>query len=169
MRLLQRKLCEINGVKYMSPSAAADLWNISTQKITAACKDGRIEGAILDSSDKWIIPVNARKPLEKAEIKTLLVGTLCLKNKPNTLPHEMTSLNIDIIYDYLYHTGYIEQFDRNSDRIPFDVILTDRGMKLATEGSTPSVNWVNAGLTIISIASDIITIWTAVNTLLPIT
>ena len=36
----------------MSPKAAGDKWNMSPQKVTAACKDARVVGVTKDSGDR---------------------------------------------------------------------------------------------------------------------
>ena len=66
---MMRALAEINGVKYMAPKAAGDLWKISRQRVTAACKDGRVVGVCFDLKGHYMIPVNSKKPLERETIR----------------------------------------------------------------------------------------------------
>lgn len=154
----QKKLCEINGKKYMSPGGAKDLWGISTQKITAACLAGRVEGACTDSSGKWIIPIDSRKPLEAEVIRRIMISLLALKNKHDGLAGIQMD-QIDAVFDYLWKIECIESFDTESESFPYDVTLTDKGMKIATEGPVSGVNWLDLSGTIINCISIAITLW----------
>ena len=49
---------------YMTTQDAADLWKISTRRISILCKEGRISGAYKDGK-QWMIPVYAEKPADK--------------------------------------------------------------------------------------------------------
>lgn len=42
---------------------AAKLWNISERRVSAFCKNGKIEGAI-NQGKSWLIPIDAEKPTD---------------------------------------------------------------------------------------------------------
>lgn len=151
-------MCEINGQRYVTPSVFASGCGCNTQKITAACIDGRIIGACKDTSGKWIVPIDAARPLELEKIRELMVSSLYLKNKPDTVLDYSDQAQIDRLYTYLQLTGYIEPFDHDSKRIPYEVTLTSKGMKLATEGIPLSVNWLKIGSTVIQVCASLLTI-----------
>ena len=144
----QRMLTELNGITYMSPKAAGDKWNMSPQKVTAACKDARVVGAIKDSGNRWIIPIDSPCPLEKEQIRTALIAVLAAKNWPGTrLPG-----GTDLLFDYLRAIDLLEGTDT----------LTDKGMQLATAGKSASIDWKNAGATILSVIGSLASIWSVI-------
>ena len=151
-------MCEINGERYVTPGVFGDSIGWSRQKVTSACRDGRIVGACKDTSGSWIIPVDAMKPLETEQIRELMVTTVYLKNKPDHpldySDHEKTAA----LYTYLQQTGYIEPFNTDSERIPYEVILTEKGIGLATEGKPLNLDWLHIGSTVIQVAASVITI-----------
>ena len=139
----QRAVFEINGKTYYSPKAAAGKWNISYQAVTNACKDGRIVGAFIDSTNQWCIPDIAMKPLDKKIIRKILIITLYLKNNPLLRVSELDNYDISKLYIYLKETEYIKSFDEESDRIPYEVVLTDKGMDLVLEKNRIKIDWAN--------------------------
>lgn len=161
----QRALIKIGNMTYMSPKLAGDLWGIKYQSVTAACVDGRVIGALRDSSGKFIIPIDAYKPLEKEDIRKLMITTLYLKNRPSTDIGYTDNEQIVKLFSYLEGIGYIEPFNINSNKIPYEVVLTDKGMQLATKGGHVNIDWCNIGITLIQVAASIITIGQAVGRL----
>ena len=155
---MKKKMCEINGKRYITPGVFASSCGWSAQKMTSACKDGRVIGAEKDISNNWLIPIDSPRPLEIEQIRQVMVTSLYLKNRPTHILDYNDQTNIVALYTYLFNTGYIEPFDTNSNRIPYDVILTDKGMKLATEGKPLCLNWISIGTTVIQVAASIITI-----------
>ena len=152
----------INGERFVTPGVFADGCGKSTQNITAACKDGRIVGACQDASGNWIIPINAMAPLEIEQIRKLMIISLYLKNKPEHALDYSEHDDVVRVYSYLQQTGYINPFNENSERIPYEVVLTEKGMKIATEGSPISINWLQLGSTVIQVAASILTIMQAI-------
>jgi len=145
---MQKSLVEINGIKYMSPKAAGDMWGMNCQKVTSACKDGRVVGAVKDSSNHFIIPINSLHPLEKEQIRTILIALLVTKNNTKvSLPS-----GIEQLLDYLRSIGLIEGRDT----------LTDKGMKLATSGKEIQIDWKNVAMNILGIISNLASIWSAI-------
>lgn len=144
----QRALVEINGITYMSPKAAGDKWELSSQKVTAACRDGRVVGAIKDSSDRFVIPIDSPPPLEKEQIRQALIAILALKNRPGTrLTGETNQL-----FGYLRAIGVLEGADT----------LTDKGMGWATAGESVKVDWKNASVTILGVIGSLASIWSVI-------
>jgi len=132
----------------MSPKAAGDKWNMSPQKVTAACKDGRVVGATKDSSDRYIIPIDSPHPMEKEQIRMTLIAILALKNRPESrLPD-----GIEQLFSYLRDIELLEGKDT----------LTDKGMDWATSGNKVDVNWVNASTTILGVLGSLASIWSVV-------
>lgn len=66
----------------MSTKAVADLWSLSSQRVAATCKDGRVVGACKDLNGHYIISVDTKKPLDKETIRTILISLLAMKNRP---------------------------------------------------------------------------------------
>jgi hypothetical protein len=57
-------------VSYINVKTAADRWKLTERRITALCRDGRIEGARKEGC-LWLIPDNAEKPADGRRDKTL--------------------------------------------------------------------------------------------------
>lgn len=159
---MRKKMCEIDGKRYVTPSVFGNGIGWSRQKVTAACKEGRIIGAYPDTSGSWIIPVDAPRPLEVKQIRSLMVTTVYLKNRPDHVLDYSDHESIVALYSYLQHTGYIQPFNTDSERIPYEVVMTEKGVKLATEGKGLHLDWLNIGTTVIQVAASIITIAQAV-------
>ena len=155
----QRTVFDINGKTYMSPAAAADKWPISRQKIVAECKAGKVVGACLDSSNKWIIPIDARQPIDDENIRKILISLLCLKNKPSTGSINVEAVKVNEVIDYLKETGYLEKTDACNLN---DLVLTEKGMHVATEGSKLNLDWLNAGITLVQVVGSIASMWSLV-------
>ncbi len=155
---VQRNLIEINGIKYMTPKTAGDLWDMSRQAVVQACKNGYVVGACKDSMDKWIIPVETVRPLNKEDIRQLRGGILTLKNKQ--MPAVGISLDeAKIVYGYLSDIGLIEMLDELSIDNIKDLVLTEEGMGIATDGKQIIIDWVKTGITVIQLAASVLTIY----------
>ena len=153
----QRALLDIGGKIYMSPSAAADKWHsISRQKIVAECKAGKVVGACRDSSNKWIIPIDANQPIDDESIRKILISLLCIKNTPNSKSMGVDECQIQAIIDYLKETGFLE---KNGTYKLKEQVLTEKGIHIATEGKKLRINWVNAGITFIQVVGSIASLW----------
>lgn len=158
----QKSLIDIDGKTYMSPSAAADKWcNISRQKIVSECKAGKIIGACQDSGKKWIIPIDTPQPIDNEAIRKILISILCIKNNSNWHTSESDKEKIKLVVDYLVGTGFLEQPNVETDDVG-NLVLTDKGIHLATEGKKININWVNAGITLIQVIGSVASIWSLV-------
>lgn len=163
MGIKQKALVDINGRTYMSPSAAHDKWkDLSRQKIVAECNKGKVIGACLDSSGKWIIPVDTQKPILDENIRLLLVSILCIKNKPNNNIESLKKEQLSFALEYLKETGYIEAWNEGNEIDLTSIVITDKGMELATSGKKTSINWVNASVTLIQVVGSIASIGQAI-------
>ena len=149
----QKSLIDINGITYMSVKAAGERWNISSGKVSQACKDGRVSGAIKDSSNHYIIPMDSKKPLDKEMIRMTMIALLAIKNRPDT---SLSLDNTDDLFLYLQAIDLIEGVDLYSST------LTNKGMELATSGKVISIDWKNAATTIIGIIGSLASIWSSI-------
>ena len=128
---------DIDGKKYMSTKAAAELWNLHHKTVSAYCKSDKIKNKFKNGRFGWYIRIDEIKPLSQAEIRKILILSLQLKNNPD-YTIEWTAFNYDesvleSIYNHLYVHGYIQHFSvEDKKRIPYDVVLTPKGMELAT-------------------------------------
>lgn len=55
--------------EYITAQEAAEHWNISVRRVQRLCKENRIEG-VLCINRVWLIPKNAKKPLDKRKKST---------------------------------------------------------------------------------------------------
>ncbi len=145
----QRSVFELNGITYYSPKAAADNWKMSHQAVTSACKDGRIVGAIQDSTNQWCIPNTSMMPLSKETIRKIMIITLALKNTPNIMISGLENYDVHKLYAYLRDTNYIKPFNENSSRIPYEAILTEKGMDLVIESKKIEMDWTNIAVLLV--------------------
>ena len=140
----QRTIFDIDGKTYMSPKGAADKWNNISRR---------------DSTAKWIIPINAQQPIDDEKIRQILISLLCLKNNPNLETTDDKMSQIEVVVEYLKKTGFLKDDDSTNLR---DLVLTEKGIHLATEGRKLQVNWINAGITLVQVVASIMTIWTTI-------
>ncbi len=52
---------EVIKMEYMTPSQAAEKWNISQRRVQILCAQNRIEG-VFKLGENWAIPANTEKP-----------------------------------------------------------------------------------------------------------
>lgn len=152
--MIQKTLIEIDGKKYMSPKAAGDLWDMTSQKVAAECKAGRVVGATKDSGGHYIIPIEARKPLDSDTIRRTLIALLAMKNRPGN--HLLDETGAPELFEYLQGIGMLEGTDLNTAQ------LTDKGMEIATAGKPILIDWVNAGVTVIGVLGSLASIWSVI-------
>lgn len=65
--IIYEKSLTVNGVtkmEYMTPSQAAEKWNISQRRVQILCAQNRIEG-VFKLGENWAIPANTEKPKDK--------------------------------------------------------------------------------------------------------
>lgn len=127
----------IDGNTYMSTKAAADLWNLQPKTVSDYCKNNKIKNKFKNGRLGWYIRTDEIKPLSQEEIRRMLILTLQLKNNPayeiDWSLFEYDESVLDSIYTHLHVHGYIQNFSvENKKRIPYDVVLTQKGMELAT-------------------------------------
>lgn len=127
----------IEGKHYMSTKTAANLWGLQPKTVSDYCKNNKIKYKFKNGRFGWYIRTDEIKPLSHEEIRRMLILTLQLKNNP-TYEIDWTLFNYDesvleSIYNHLCTHGYIQNFlIEDKKRIPYDVILTQKGIELAT-------------------------------------
>lgn len=131
-----KKMVEVNGKKYISSKLAAEAWEITQGTVADYCRTGRIKDCWKDACNRWFIAIDTIKPLSNAEVQRLLFLVLQLKNDPTLeINWSMFTFDrgiIDLIYSNLVYEGYLKPFDiQEKERIPYEVILTQRGMEVA--------------------------------------
>ena len=130
-------LLTIDGKCYMSTKAAAGKWNLQPKTVANYCKTDKIKNKFKNGRYGWYIRIDEIKPLSQYEIRKILILTLSLKNNPtyeiDWTPFQYDDSVIEKIYDYLHVNGYIQKFlIKDKKRIPYDVVLTPKGMELVT-------------------------------------
>lgn len=55
-------------LSYMSAKEAAEKWNISQRRVSVLASENRIDGAMM-VGNMWIIPSNAKKPIDKRTVR----------------------------------------------------------------------------------------------------
>lgn len=139
-----QSLIEVDGNKYMSTKTAAELWGLSPRTVSDYCKNNRIHRKFKNGKLGWYIHIDEIKPLTDTEIHRLLVLSIQLKNNPS-LTIDWTTFNfddeaIDAVYQSLYQSGYIHSYSvSDKRRIPYEVILTQKGLEMATAFNKKSI------------------------------
>lgn len=139
-----QSLIEVDGNKYMSTKTAAELWGLSSRTVSGYCKNNRIHRKFKNGKLGWYIHIDEIKPLTDTEIHRLLVLSIQLKNDPS-LTIDWTTFNfddeaIDAVYQSLYQSRYIHSYSvSDKRRIPYEVILTQKGLEMATAFNKKSI------------------------------
>lgn len=131
---------EINGEYYMTTRVASKLWGVKPKTVGEYCKDYKVAGAFKNERKKWCIPIRSVRPLSIQEIKQLLVLSLQLKNNPaleiDWAVFPKGTIGIRETYEQLHDRGYLAAFQECDDqKIPYVVVLTQKGMEIATSYS----------------------------------
>ena len=94
-------------MNYIDVKAAASKWGLSERRITALCRDGRIENARKENG-VWLIPTEAAKPFDGRSNKT----AAAMKNTPKLpLPIGISDFKQLIAgYYYVDKTLMIKEF-----------------------------------------------------------
>ena len=130
-------ILEVDGEKYMSTKTAADLWGLSTRTVSNYCKSGRIHRKFKNGKMGWYIHIDEIKPLSDTELHRLLVLSIQLKNNPS-LAIDWSTFNfddiaIDVTYQNLVVSGFVQPYTiTDKRRIPYEIILTQKGLEMAT-------------------------------------
>ena len=125
----------VEGKKYVSTKIIAKTWGLTRNTVSDYCKSNKIINKFKDGN-RWYIRTDEIKPLTNEEIHRLLMLTLQLKNNPS-LKIDWSTFSFDdsfieYIYQNLVEQKYIEQFTiRDKKRIPYEVILTQKGLDIA--------------------------------------
>ncbi len=97
---------------YIGTKEVAERWGISERRIRALCRNGKIDGAVLDGKT-WKIPSDAKKPADGRESAEDILSTIAeLKQKLDSLrpltPDEAKALNEQFAIEYTYNSNAIE-------------------------------------------------------------
>ena len=97
---------------YIGTKEVAERWGISERRIRALCRNGKIDGAVLDGKT-WKIPSDAKKPADGRESAEDILSTMAeLKQKLDSLrpltPDEAKALNEQFAIEYTYNSNAIE-------------------------------------------------------------
>lgn len=66
-------------MNFLTTAEVAEKWNISRRRVTVLCEEGRIDG-VLRKSNIWLIPDNAKKPLDGRITRSLEIVNKGQKN-----------------------------------------------------------------------------------------
>ena len=132
---------EIEGKRYVTTKVMAGFWDVKQGTVADYCKNGLVSGAFKDSSNRWMIPNDARKPPDKNALAQILWLGLQLKNNPaQTADFTGTGVraeNVLELFRYLERLSMVnpgfEKYD--ADEIPYKVSLTQKGMDFARMAS----------------------------------
>ena len=97
---------------YIGTKEVAERWGISERRIRVLCRNGKIDGAVLDGKT-WRIPGDAKKPADGRESAAGVLSTIAeLKQELNSLrpltPGEVKTLNEQFAVEYTYNSNAIE-------------------------------------------------------------
>ena len=65
----------------MNIKRAAQIWSLSERRVNELCKTGRLEGAYKENG-RWVIPSNAKKPVDERYKISTPPSLLSAKSKP---------------------------------------------------------------------------------------
>lgn len=57
-------------MELLTTTEMAERWEVSRRRVTALCREGRIEGAIL-RGNTWLIPDDAKKPDDPRRVRKM--------------------------------------------------------------------------------------------------
>ena len=97
---------------YIGTKEAAERWGISERRIRVLCRNGKIDGAVLEGKT-WRIPSDAKKPADGRESAAGVLSTIAeLKQELDSLrpltPGEVKALNDRFAVEYTYNSNAIE-------------------------------------------------------------
>lgn len=97
---------------YIGTKEAAERWGISERRIRVLCRNGKIDGAVLEGKT-WRIPNDAKKPADGRESAAGVLSTIAeLKQELDSLrpltPGEVKALNDQFAVEYTYNSNAIE-------------------------------------------------------------
>ncbi len=97
---------------YIGTKEAAERWGISERRIRVLCRNGKIDGAVLDGKT-WRIPSDAKKPADGRESSANVLSNIAeLKQELDSLrpltSGEIKALNDQFAVEYTYNSNAIE-------------------------------------------------------------
>lgn len=97
---------------FIGTKEAAERWEISERRVRVLCRNGKIDGAVLEGKT-WRIPNDTKKPIDGRESAKGVLSTIIeLKNELDSLrpltPEEVKALNNQFAVEYTYNSNAIE-------------------------------------------------------------
>ena len=141
-----KKSIEVDGKRYVTTKVMADFWGVSQRTVSRYCHDGLVIGAFKDASNRYLIPVDARKPLAKNVIEKVLWLVIQLKNTPSfEIDYSRTEIktgHLASAFQYLADLMLVTApGDYPTEEIPYRVRLTQKGMDLIQGKKDPGKDW----------------------------
>ena len=130
---MRRDSIEIDGKGYATTKVMAGVWGVSQRTASRYCRDGLVAGAFKDSSNRYLIPVDTRKPLSRQVIEKVLWLVIQLKNAPafriDYAKMEIKPEQLVGAFYYLADLGLVSPPGHYpAKEIPYRVSLTRKGV-----------------------------------------
>ncbi len=143
---MKKDSVEVDGKRYVTTKVMAGFWGVSQRTVSRYCHDGLVIGAFKDSSNRYLIPAGARKPLGKNVIEKVLWLVIQLKNTPSfEIDYSTTEIkpgHLASAFKYLADLMLVtEPGDYPTEEIPYRVRLTQKGMDFIKEKKGPDKDW----------------------------
>ena len=133
---MRKESFEIEGKRYVTTKVMAGFWDVSQRTVTEYCRDCLVIGAFKDSSNRYMIPSDAKKPLSKNVIEKVLWLVVQLKNNSSyQIDYSslgVTTNDIEWAFKYLAALSFFEPISQECpvSEIPYKAQLTDKGFAL---------------------------------------
>lgn len=132
---MRKDSCEINGKRYVTTKTIVGFWDVKQSLAAKYCRDGLVPGAEKDTSGRWIIPIEAKKPLHKSAVTKVLWLVLQLKNEPAYhIDYSVLGIapqNLRDAFTYLENIQLVKELPEAlpADRLPYEAQLTTKGLE----------------------------------------
>lgn len=121
----------------MTTKEMAEIWGISEKTVANYCSKEQIPNAEKNRG-VWNIPKRSIKPLNKDDIRRLLILSTRLHNNPELecdySTFDFKEEDIRLVYESLFYRGYIHDISNiDTARIPYELTITEKGFQLIDE------------------------------------
>jgi len=146
----------VDGMRFYETRIVAEKWCINRRTVSSYCRSGKL-GLCVKEKGKWYISEQEIKPLSDKQIYEMLKIIIILKNDParrfDFSLAEIKEKDMKSIFRWLQRNGYIfDYYDIPLSRLPYDVMLTEKGLKLLFDKRIKGESWdVNDMISIASI------------------
>ena len=132
----------------MTTKEAAAIWGIKEKTISNYCNLGYIPNAE-KVAGRWIIPDKSLKPLSQDTIRRLLIVSIGLKNNVASgcdwSTFDFKEEDIRLVYESLHYRKYIKEITNiSTNRIPYELELTEKGVELIEGANNKTKDYVEA-------------------------